>query len=162
MPGGVTVGDSGLCCCGPVQCVTSIVRAQSLPIVCWFISQVIVCFDKGGNDKPCHQAQHASNILTYYRLPKKERGVIKFRVRGTPPRVQDRRRLGGRGDEVFASGKSGDIIAESTNNGKLLSSNNWRHILNRPTTTETGVAYDNFTSHAINTGYINSTKDTSS
>ena len=26
-PGGVIVGDSGLCCCVPVQCVTSIVRA---------------------------------------------------------------------------------------------------------------------------------------
>ena len=25
-----------LCCCVPVQCVTSIVRAQLLPIVCWF------------------------------------------------------------------------------------------------------------------------------
>ena len=34
MPGGVTVGDWGLCCCVPVQCVTSIVRAQLLPIVC--------------------------------------------------------------------------------------------------------------------------------
>ena len=32
MPGGFIVGDSGLCCCGPVQCVTSIVRAQLLPI----------------------------------------------------------------------------------------------------------------------------------
>ena len=30
MPGGVIVGDSGLCCCVPVQCVTSIVRAQLL------------------------------------------------------------------------------------------------------------------------------------
>ena len=35
MPGGVVVGDSGLCCCVPVQCVTSIVRTQLLPIVCW-------------------------------------------------------------------------------------------------------------------------------
>ena len=33
MPGGVTVGDSGLCCGVPVQTVTSsIVRAQFLPI----------------------------------------------------------------------------------------------------------------------------------
>ena len=29
MPGGVIVGDSGLCCCVPVQCVTSIVRAHA-------------------------------------------------------------------------------------------------------------------------------------
>ena len=34
MPGGVVVGDSGLCCSGPVRCVTSVVRAQLLPIVC--------------------------------------------------------------------------------------------------------------------------------
>ena len=34
MPGGVIVGDSGLCCCVPVQCVTSIVRAQLLPFIC--------------------------------------------------------------------------------------------------------------------------------
>ena len=33
MPGEIIVGDSGLCCCVPVQCVTSIVRAQLLPIV---------------------------------------------------------------------------------------------------------------------------------
>ena len=34
MPGGVTVGDSGLCCCVPFfLCVASIVRAQSLPCV---------------------------------------------------------------------------------------------------------------------------------
>ena len=37
MPGGIIVGDSGLCCCVPVQCLTSIVWAQSLPTVCWFI-----------------------------------------------------------------------------------------------------------------------------
>ena len=36
MPGGVIVSDSGLCCCGPVQFATSIVRAQLLPTVCWF------------------------------------------------------------------------------------------------------------------------------
>ena len=35
------------------------------------------------------------------------------------------------------------------------------HIERRPTTTETRVAYDNSTWHAINTGYINSTKETS-
>ena len=35
MPGGVIVGETGLCCCGPVQCVTSIVRAQLLPSVCY-------------------------------------------------------------------------------------------------------------------------------
>ena len=34
MPGGVIVGDSGLCCCVPVQCMTSMVRAQLLPFVC--------------------------------------------------------------------------------------------------------------------------------
>ena len=35
---GVIVGDSGLCCCVPVQCMTSIiVRAQLLPIVCGFV-----------------------------------------------------------------------------------------------------------------------------
>ena len=33
-PGGVVVGDAGLCCCVPVQCVTSIIRAQLLPFVC--------------------------------------------------------------------------------------------------------------------------------
>ena len=33
MLGGASVGDSGLCCCGPVQCVTSSVRAQLLPFV---------------------------------------------------------------------------------------------------------------------------------
>ena len=33
MPGGVIVGDSGLFCCVPVQCVTSIVREKLLPIV---------------------------------------------------------------------------------------------------------------------------------
>ena len=33
MLGGVIVGD---CCCVPVQCVTLIVRAQLLPIVCRF------------------------------------------------------------------------------------------------------------------------------
>ena len=36
MPGGVIVGDSGLCCCAPVQCVTSIVRAQ-FSSLCLFI-----------------------------------------------------------------------------------------------------------------------------
>ena len=36
MPGEVIVGDSDLCCCCvPVQCVTSIVREQLLPIACW-------------------------------------------------------------------------------------------------------------------------------
>ena len=35
MPGGVIVGDSGLCCLH-IQCMTSIARAQLLPIVCWF------------------------------------------------------------------------------------------------------------------------------
>ena len=35
VPGGVIVGDLGLCCCVPVQYVTSInVRVQLLPIVC--------------------------------------------------------------------------------------------------------------------------------
>ena len=34
--GGVIVGDSGHCCYVPVQCVTPIVRAQLLRIVCWF------------------------------------------------------------------------------------------------------------------------------
>ena len=34
MPGGVITGDLGLCCCVPVQCVMTIVRAQLLPIVC--------------------------------------------------------------------------------------------------------------------------------
>ena len=33
-PGGIIVGDSGLCCCGPVRCVTSIVRAQLLHFDC--------------------------------------------------------------------------------------------------------------------------------
>ena len=28
MPDGVVVGDSGLCCCVPAQCVTSVVREQ--------------------------------------------------------------------------------------------------------------------------------------
>ena len=40
MPGGLVVGNSGLCCCGPAfeMCDTSIVRAQLLPIgiVCVF------------------------------------------------------------------------------------------------------------------------------
>ena len=35
------------------------------------------------------------------------------------------------------------------------------HIEPRPTTTEIRVAYDNSTWHAINTRYINSTKETS-
>ena len=35
------------------------------------------------------------------------------------------------------------------------------HIERRPTTTETQVAYDNFTWHAVNTRYRNSTKETS-
>ena len=39
MPGGVIVGDSSLCCSMPVQCVTSIVPAQLLPIVCWPIAK---------------------------------------------------------------------------------------------------------------------------
>ena len=40
-----------------------------------------------------------------------------------------------------------------------MGSNNWpRHTLKRPTTTETRVAYNNSTWHAINTGYTNSTK----
>ena len=36
MPGGVIVGDSGLCRCAPVQSAMSIVRAQFelLPFVC--------------------------------------------------------------------------------------------------------------------------------
>ena len=34
MPGGDIVGDSALCCCVPVQCVTSIVQAQLFPTVC--------------------------------------------------------------------------------------------------------------------------------
>ena len=34
MSGGVIVDDSGLCCCMPVQCLTSIVRAQLVPIFC--------------------------------------------------------------------------------------------------------------------------------
>ena len=34
MPGRVIVDDSGLCCCVPVQCVTSHFRAHLLPIVC--------------------------------------------------------------------------------------------------------------------------------
>ena len=50
---------------------------------------------------------------------------------------------------------------KSTNNGKLLSSNNWHHTLSRHTTTETRVAYDNSAQHAINTRHINSTKETS-
>ena len=41
MPDGVVVGDSGLCCCVPVQCVTSIFRAQLLPIDCWFNSTLV-------------------------------------------------------------------------------------------------------------------------
>ena len=46
----------------------------------------------------------------------------------------------------------------------MRSNNNyWRHTLNRHTTTETRDAYDdNFTWHAMNTGYINSTNETSS
>ena len=38
MPGGVIAGDSGLSSCVPVQFVTSIVRAELLPFVCWFQS----------------------------------------------------------------------------------------------------------------------------
>ena len=34
MPGVDILGDSGFCCCVPVQCVTSIVRAQLLRFVC--------------------------------------------------------------------------------------------------------------------------------
>ena len=36
-----------------------------------------------------------------------------------------------------------------------------RHTLNRHTTTETRVTYDNSTWHAMDTRYINSTKETS-
>ena len=49
MPGGVIVGDSGLCCCVPVQCVTSIVWAQLLPIVCWVYRSALglILFETG-------------------------------------------------------------------------------------------------------------------
>ena len=52
--------------------------------------------------------------------------------------------------------------SETTNSGKDLRSNNGRHTHMepaRPTTTETRVAYDNSTWPAVNTGYINSTKN---
>ena len=51
------------------------------------------------------------------------------------------------------------LIVLPANNGKSLRSNNWRHTWNRHTTTETRGVY-NSTWHAINTGYINSTKET--
>ena len=35
MPGGVLVGNSGLCCCVPVVRVSSIVRELLIPFVCW-------------------------------------------------------------------------------------------------------------------------------
>ena len=42
MPGGVIVGDSGLCCCVPVVCVTSIIvlKALLIPCVCCFLKLV--------------------------------------------------------------------------------------------------------------------------
>ena len=43
-----------------------------------------------------------------------------------------------------------------------MRSNNWRHKMNRHRTTETSVGDENSTWHAINTGNINSTKETSS
>ena len=58
MPGGVIVGESGLCCYVPVQCVTSIVRAKLLPIVCWMFT--MFCFQNG---------VLTSNLSAFLRLP---------------------------------------------------------------------------------------------
>ena len=61
MPGGVIVSDSSLCCCVPVPCVTSIVRAQLIPFVCCF-KVISVYFPSLGSFIPCPEYELFTRI----------------------------------------------------------------------------------------------------
>ena len=74
MPGGVIVGDSGLCCCMPVQCVTSIiVRVQLLPIVCLGLILFQMTIKKWGLFDP-----RASSIMADTTLNASLQGFVQF------------------------------------------------------------------------------------
>ena len=88
MPGGVIVGDSGLCCRVPGQCVTSNVRAQLLPIVCCYQNKEKEQEEDGEEEEEeeAEEAEEEQNGQAIKRKLKKEWILI-----STSPRVSTKR-----------------------------------------------------------------------